>query len=90
MKRVHLLISGKVQGVFFRYNVDKIAKKLGLHGFVKNTMDGKVEVVAEGSEDKLRKLIKFCEHGPEHAMVDGISTKKQEYKKEFSCFEIRY
>ena len=56
MKRIHVIISGRVQGVFFRYNTNKVANKLGLKGFVRNLSDGCVEVVAEGSEDKLKEL----------------------------------
>ena len=57
MKRIHLIISGDVQGVFFRHNTNKVGNRLGLKGFVRNLPDGKVEVVAEGDEKKLRELI---------------------------------
>ena len=58
MKCVHLLISGKVQGVFFRDNTRKKAEELGLKGYAKNLEDGTVEVVAEGNEEKINDLIK--------------------------------
>ena len=59
MKRIHLIISGKVQGINFRHYTRKKAVGLGLTGWVKNANDD-VEVVAEGPEDKLKELIEFC------------------------------
>jgi|TARA_B100002003_G_scaffold195421_1_gene185246 acylphosphatase len=57
MKRLHLIISGRVQGVFFRHNTNKIANKLGLTGFVRNLGNRDVEVVAEGTEEKLKEPV---------------------------------
>jgi len=59
-RRVHVLISGKVQGVFFRYHTYELAKKLGITGWVRNTSDGKVEAVFEGDGIKLRKFWNFA------------------------------
>jgi len=57
MKCIHLIVSGRVQGVFFRANVRNKANELGLKGYAKNLPDGNVEVVAEGDEEKLEELI---------------------------------
>ena len=56
MKRVHLVVSGRVQGVFYRHNTNIYANKLGVTGFVRNMSDGNVEVVAEGDDDKIKEL----------------------------------
>ena len=89
MKRLHLLIHGRVQGINFRYYTRKKAVGLGLTGWVKNVNDD-VEVVAEGSEEKLKELIEFCQKGPLLAKVRDVKVKWEEYKREFKEFEIRY
>ena len=75
MKRVHLIISGFVQGVGFRSWVRREAQKLGVVGWVKNRDDGAVEIVGEGTEDKLRELIKLVRIGPEVAEVTQVDIK---------------
>ena len=90
MKRVHLFISGRVQGVFFRYNTKRVAEKLGVFGWVRNLEDGRVEVVAEGEEDKIDKLIEFCKRGPPLARVDKVEVKEEEFRGKFDRFEIKY
>jgi len=90
MKRVHLMISGDVQGVFFRHNTNKVANKLGLTGFVRNLPGGNVEVVAEGDEDKLKELIEFCKKGPIGAHVENVKIEYEEPKNEFYTFSVRY
>ena len=57
MKRIHLIIHGKVQGVFYRDNTQKKASELGLKGYVKNLSDETVEIVAEGSENKVEVIM---------------------------------
>lgn len=90
MKRIRLIISGRVQGVLFRYNTKKIAKNLDLRGFVKNLQDGTVEVIAEGSEEKLNKFIEFCKKGPMLAHVTDVRISYENYKGEFKEFEVRH
>jgi len=60
MKRVHLIVHGMVQGVFFRANVKGFAQKLNLKGYTKNLPDGTVEIVAEGPEEDIKELIEYC------------------------------
>ena len=72
MKRLHLTIHGRVQGVFFRAYVKKHAKKLNLTGFVKNNNNRTVEVVAEGNEHQLEELLKYCRKGPLLSRVESI------------------
>ena len=90
MQRAIITIDGQVQGVLFRANTKKVAESLDLMGYVKNNPDGTVEVVAEGPEDKLKKLIKFCKNGPELAKVSKIDVKFEKSTNEFDGFEIRY
>ncbi len=88
MKRIKIIISGNVQGVFFRHNTNKIANRLALKGFVRNLSNGKVEVVAEGDEDKLNELVGFCKKGPVGAHVDNVEVTYEKPKKEFDDFGI--
>ena len=89
MKCIHLIVSGRVQGVFFRDNTRRKAKELRLTGYAKNLPDGSVEIVAEGNEDKLDELIKFIKKGPGVAMVEGIKVTHKE-PENFKTFEIRH
>lgn len=88
--RLHCLIFGRVQGVFFRNNTKNVAIKLGLTGWVRNLNDGSVEVVAEGDKEKLKKLISFIKKGPNFAKVSDIKINWYDYKHEFDSFEIKY
>ena len=90
MKRVHIIVKGFVQGVFFRSNTKEVATELGLKGYVKNLPDENVEVVAEGKEKEINKLIEFCKKGPSFAKVKDIDIKFQKPTNEFDDFEVRY
>jgi len=89
MKCFHLIVSGRVQGVFFRDNTRRKAMELGLKGYAKNLPDGNVEVVAQGDEIKLKELIDFIKKGPGIAKVTNIDVKHKE-PENFKNFEIRY
>ncbi len=89
-KRVHVIVKGKVQGVFFRYNTMKVAQSLGIKGWVRNLRDGSVEIVCEGEDKDIDELIKWCWRGPPGAFVEKVDIKEEEYVGEFSNFEIRY
>lgn len=88
--RVHLLISGYVQGVFFRAKTAQQAGELGLTGWVRNTKDGKVESVVEGEREKIEKMITWIKKGPAQAQVKEVEIQWQPYQGEFSSFEIRH
>ena len=90
MKRVHLKIHGRVQGVLFRHYTKKTALRLGLTGYAKNLPDGTVEVVAEGNEQALNELIEFCKHGPPAAYVTKVDITYEDFKNEFDEFGVRY
>ncbi len=88
--RVHLKVTGRVQGVGFRASTRRRARDLGLTGWVKNLVDGSVEAVAEGNEDDLKKLITWCKNGPRRARVDEVNVNWKDYEGEFKGFNIRY
>lgn len=87
--RVHVFISGKVQGVFFRSSTKDMAKKLGLYGWVRNLVDGRVEAVFEGEKDAIEKMLEWCKVGPEYAKVTGIEVIREEFKGDFKEFLLR-
>ncbi|HFB83930.1 acylphosphatase [Thermosulfuriphilus ammonigenes] len=89
-KRVHVFISGKVQGVFFRAYTQEEARRLGLRGWVRNLPDGRVEAIFEGEEKALEEMIRWCHKGSPGARVTGVEVIEEPYTGEFSDFRIRY
>ena len=89
MKQVHLLISGFVQGVGYREFVKSEAKKLGITGWTRNLSDQRVEVIAQGIDADLKKIIELCEKGPFLSEVKNVSVEWQEVSELFSNFEKR-
>ena len=89
-KRVHLFISGRVQGVFFRDTTKRKADELGLSGWVRNLPDGRVETICEGDESKVDKFIKWCYEGPSMARVDNVEQNVEEYTGQFDSFQFRW
>ena len=72
MKRVHLVISGRVQGVFYRQSAMDLAQSIGLDGWVRNRLDGTVEAVAQGTGDEVERFVAWCHQGPNLAQVNGV------------------
>ncbi|MCG3221533.1 MAG: acylphosphatase [Candidatus Heimdallarchaeota archaeon] len=89
-KRVTIQVYGIVQGVFFRANTCDFAQKLGLRGTVRNVRDGSVEIVAEGEEEDLNKLITFAKAGPPSAKVYNIDVNWEDSKDDLPYFSITY
>ena len=89
-KRIEIKVYGMVQGVFFRATTRDVARKLGLKGIVRNLADGSVEIIAEGSEEKLLELLNFAKKGPSSARVYEVQTKWAEAKGDMSYFRITY
>ena len=87
MKSVQIIISGRVQGVFFRDNTRRKAIELGLAGYARNLKDGTVEIVAEGNENKINELVEFIKKGPGIAKVENVQIKHKEIEN-FIGFEI--
>ena len=89
-KRIHIIVEGKVQGVWFRGSTEDEARALGLTGWVRNLRDGRVEVLAEGEEEKLDSLAAWCKKGPPGARVTKMDLNKGDYTGEFREFSITY
>ena len=87
--RAHVLISGRVQGVFFRSEAELQARRLDVTGWVRNLADGRVEAVFEGQEANVKQLIEFCRTGPRGARVTDVNVVWEVYKNEFRRFEVR-
>lgn len=85
---IHCYISGRVQGVFYRDSTRKRAIELGITGFVKNLPDGRVELMAFGSEEKLKELETWLWQGPPRAKVESVTCEKIPAKDNLRSFEI--
>lgn len=88
--RVHINVTGRVQGVFYRISTQKIATLYTLKGYVKNNPDRSVEIVAEGKEHMLQKLVEWSYNGSDMCNVDNVDVSWHEPTKQFQSFEIRY
>ncbi len=85
-KRWHIWVSGRVQGVFYRASTAEVAEQLGLTGWVRNLPDGRVEIVAEGGEEGLQKLLAWCRQGPPAARVTSVEVQQEAATGEFERF----
>ena len=85
---VHIVVHGRVQGVFFRAGTQKAAEGLGLAGWVKNCPDGSVEIHAEGNKEELEELVAWCRKGPPLASVSNMDLNWIEAEG-LSSFDIR-
>ena len=87
--RIHVLLSGRVQGVFFRGQAENWAVELGLTGWVRNRADGRVEVVAEGERGPLEIFVGRLRQGPAYARVDAADVRWLDFTGEFDSFRVR-
>lgn len=90
MKCTRMIVSGRVQGVWFRATTRDSARKLGVNGYVRNLPDGTVEIVAQGEESQLEALEKWAWQGPSGASVTAVEATECATEEEFSGFEVRY
>ncbi len=88
--RLHVYVSGRVQGVFFRATTRETAMQFGLKGWVRNLRDGRVEAVFEGAEEDANRMLAWCKHGPPGALVNRVEETWQEATGEFNDFQVRY
>lgn len=88
MSQAHILISGFVQGVGFRYFIRRNAVELGLKGWVRNTPDNRVEAVFQGSKEDIENMIQLCKNGPFLAEVKNVEVEWEEIDQRFESFEI--
>ena len=89
MRATRLLISGRVQGVGFRFHAEREALRLGILGHVRNLPDGRVEAVAAGPADRLQAFIERLREGPRGSRVDGVETSETTLHDGTHDFEIR-
>jgi acylphosphatase len=75
--RRHVVVHGRVQGVFFRDSIRRLAEQHGVAGWVRNTFDGTVETVLEGPPDAVERLVQFCARGPSGAAVDHLEDEDE-------------
>ena len=87
--RVRILISGRVQGVGFRYSTVREARRLGLSGWVRNTEDGRVELVANGTQMEIHQLTDWCQSGPPGARVTSVRCSEEPVDSPLGAFELR-
>lgn len=78
---VHIFVSGKVQGVGYRFSTRQQARKLGINGWVSNLPDGRVEAVLAGDRSAVQQMIQWCRLGPAAAVVENITVEEIEFKK---------
>ena len=90
MRRVRAIVTGRVQGVSFRASTASEARRIGVVGWVRNRSDGSVELEAQGSEDQLGALLKWCAHGPPPARVDQVDTEDKPEVAGETGFTVRY
>ncbi len=89
-KRIHIFVTGRVQGVFFRQSTRVMAIKNNVNGWVRNLDDGRVEIVAEGENENINNLVTWCETGPANSRVDNFHLIEENSTGEFENFDVKY
>lgn len=89
-KRIHVIVEGRVQGVFFRAFTRDEAARLGLSGWVRNRANGSVEAIVEGEKSAVEKMELWFHRGSPHAIVDKVNITEESPVGESSTFEIHY
>jgi acylphosphatase len=87
--RAHVFVEGYVQGVFFRDTTRQRARSLGVAGWVRNRIDGRVEAVFEGEAAAVHEMVRFVQQGPPEAMVTHVDVQYGEYTGELHTFSVR-
>ncbi len=88
--RAHAIISGRVQGVFFRMETKRAADRFGVSGWVRNKRDGTVEAIFEGDQDKVDAVLEWCYEGPPSAKVTDVKVEWQDYAGEYQRFDVTF
>ena len=89
-KSLHILVSGRVQGVFFRQAMKAQAVLNSVRGWVRNLEDGRVEAVLEGEAGGVDSLAEWCRRGPANAIVQDVEVRPETYTGRFSGFDVLY
>ncbi|PHP45337.1 acylphosphatase [Methanosarcinales archaeon ex4572_44] len=87
-KCVHIFVQGQVQGVYFRAYTEKRAVELNLTGWVRNRRDGRVEIMAEGSEAELKEFLDWCSTGSPHSHVEHVDATWIQCEQDFNTFSV--
>ena len=88
MRCVKVIISGRVQGVFFRMETKRAADQAGVTGWVRNKRDGRVEAVFQGEKDQVARMIEWCKRGSPLSRVSGVDITEEAVSSDFTSFEI--
>ncbi len=88
--RVHVIIHGRVQGVFFRLKTQAAARQYGANGWVRNLPDGTVEAVMEGSPKAVESLLAWCNQGPRLARVEKVDISRESYTGGYNDFKVTH
>jgi len=83
-----VVVSGRVQGVFFRASCQDEARSTGVSGWISNEPDGTVRAVFEGEPEAVDRMVAWCRHGPPHAVVENVTVTDEEPRGE-SDFQTR-
>ena len=89
-KRVRLIVTGRVQGVFFRQSLKSKAIQNNIFGWVKNLQDGRVETILEGNKENIRILVEWAHSGPANAIVENVEIHNEKFDDEFRKFDVLY
>ena len=89
-QEAHVIVSGMVQGVFFRRSTREIASFCGVNGFVRNLPGGQVEAVLQGERSEVEKVVDFMREGPAGAVVERISVEWRDSSETHEGFHVRY
>ncbi len=87
-RRAHVIVRGRVQGVFFRQSLEDLAHREGVAGWVRNRSDGALEAVFEGDPEAVERLIAFCGEGPPRARVEGVERLPEEPPEGLCDFSV--
>jgi acylphosphatase len=88
MMRTRIVISGRVQGVYFRASAREVARAHGVFGWVRNRIEGDVEALVEGEESAVQAFIHWCNQGPPGAYVTAVQLTPEVYTGEFTGFHV--
>ncbi len=89
-REAHVIVSGRVQGVWFRASTKEAAERAGAKGWVRNLPDGRVEAVIQGTQEQVEKVIEFMKVGPPGARVENIQVTWRNPSERFGSFDITY
>ncbi len=87
-KAAKIIVQGTVQGIFFRQFVKEHADNLGLVGFVRNLESGNVEIIVEGKDEQIERMVGFVRKGPEHAQIRNVQIEGKKWSGDFKEFKV--